>query len=588
MKSFVSNHLHRNKSIHEQSDQLFYFHLTRHDIEKLQERIYTGFANFTIDKPGGKWQNFNGIVLLVWIHKVMKSLSKNWFTIISFLIPVTYLILFRMIFPPHFCDDAYITFKSAINLTEGNGLTFNSGERIYVVTAPLWAFILAAGKLCGFEMLDFVRFAGISFEIAFLCSLVYLGYSLFGNYRFGLLTAVLLCTHPVYLFNTFSGMETSLYLFVITISLIFTAKERCGWALAWASLSVWIRFDGLLFFLIIFFWVIYKAILKDRNKTHGAIVLFIFSFIILIAYFLFGLIYYNSVIPNSVLAKSLHSPSLFSSEWFHGAYKILRQIGNAIILGRSTYFYPYAMRYWIFAIAIILGIIKTVMDRKITLIPSFGFSILYSICFILSGDFAAQFYPWYFAPPLLGAYLMASYGFMWFVDFILSMYTKGFRPDISPSIVLIAVVITWLYIIFGPLSADSRNLDRLEYERERVYKTGSIWAGKYLPQNTTVAAYEIGVIGYYLRDDIKLIDLYGIHRKKDERMMDMIDIIEKYNPEMILVGEQNECRETIENGLPGEYIWMKYEKLDIGLRKEISKSMLRNFREIGAIDKNME
>lgn len=42
-------------------------------------------------------------------------------------------------------DDAYITFRTAANLVEGRGLTWNDGERVQAYTHPLWMFLTAGG-----------------------------------------------------------------------------------------------------------------------------------------------------------------------------------------------------------------------------------------------------------------------------------------------------------------------------------------------------------------------------------------------------------------------------------------------------------
>src|SRR5436189_992982 len=46
-------------------------------------------------------------------------------------------------------DDAFISFRYAQNLAEGNGLVFNPGERVEGYTNFLWVLLLAAGDVLG-------------------------------------------------------------------------------------------------------------------------------------------------------------------------------------------------------------------------------------------------------------------------------------------------------------------------------------------------------------------------------------------------------------------------------------------------------
>ncbi|MBP1607735.1 MAG: hypothetical protein H6Q08_3109, partial [Acidobacteria bacterium] len=44
-------------------------------------------------------------------------------------------------------DDALISLRTVMNVTHGNGLTFNVGERVQTFTHPLWLALLTAGYL---------------------------------------------------------------------------------------------------------------------------------------------------------------------------------------------------------------------------------------------------------------------------------------------------------------------------------------------------------------------------------------------------------------------------------------------------------
>src|SRR4051812_32934819 len=49
-------------------------------------------------------------------------------------------------------DDAYITYRYARNLAEGNGFVFNLGERVQSTTTPLLTILLALGAVIGIDI----------------------------------------------------------------------------------------------------------------------------------------------------------------------------------------------------------------------------------------------------------------------------------------------------------------------------------------------------------------------------------------------------------------------------------------------------
>src|SRR4051794_10095595 len=49
-------------------------------------------------------------------------------------------------------DDAYVTYRYARNLAEGNGFVFNTSERVQSTTTPLLTIMLALGALVGFDI----------------------------------------------------------------------------------------------------------------------------------------------------------------------------------------------------------------------------------------------------------------------------------------------------------------------------------------------------------------------------------------------------------------------------------------------------
>ncbi len=65
-------------------------------------------------------------------------------------------------------DDAYISFRYAQNLAEGNGLVFNVGEYVEGFTNLSWTVLLAAGVLLGWQAPDVAHCFGLLSGVALL------------------------------------------------------------------------------------------------------------------------------------------------------------------------------------------------------------------------------------------------------------------------------------------------------------------------------------------------------------------------------------------------------------------------------------
>ncbi|MBI2864827.1 MAG: hypothetical protein HYX94_09740 [Chloroflexi bacterium] len=115
-------------------------------------------------------------------------------------------------------DDAFISFRYARNLVEGNGLVFNSGERVEGYTNFLWTMTLAGALLVKLDPEVIAKGLGI------LASLgtIYLVYRLSLRTRsqgspwlFSIVALALLAANGAFATSAITGLETSLFSFLI-------------------------------------------------------------------------------------------------------------------------------------------------------------------------------------------------------------------------------------------------------------------------------------------------------------------------------------------------------------------------------------
>lgn len=198
-------------------------------------------------------------------------------------------------------EDAYISFRYASNLVEGQGLVFNPGERVEGYTNFLWTLLLAAGLKTGgsphsLSVLFGLFFSGLALLAVFLLQRQAFPESIF--------PAALLALGLNYSWASFStsGLETSLCAFLLTASfavLWHEERSRPLWGGVLLALAVMTRPDAALAFAVAL------ATLMVRRRPAREWLSLGLSFAAIYApYFLWRAWYYADWLPNTFYAKS--------------------------------------------------------------------------------------------------------------------------------------------------------------------------------------------------------------------------------------------------------------------------------------------
>ncbi len=206
----------------------------------------------------------------------------------------------RLLPGPRMVDDAYITFRYARNLLEGNGFVYNPGEQVLGTTTPLYASLLAGLAFISGTR-DFPALATIINALAGTVSvllLYHLGCSFSGRREVGVAAALLWAVAPYGVTFTIGGMETEL-----TIALLVAASlaHLNGYYRAMAALSALaflarpdtVILTGLL-------WL--DLILTQRRIPWRAAGI---ALVLLAPWLIFGVFYFGSPFPHSIAAKSV-------------------------------------------------------------------------------------------------------------------------------------------------------------------------------------------------------------------------------------------------------------------------------------------
>ncbi len=223
-------------------------------------------------------------------------------------------------------DDAYISFRYARNLVEGNGLVFNAGDRVEGYTNFLWTMMAAVPLAAGSDdPLPAMHRVARVLWFATYGVLVVFGAYLAGRRKIytAPLIAVPLLAH--WSFNQWylSGMETPLVAFLsLLTAVLFAVQDKKGRLLAAAfgtscALLLMARPDTVVFVcgLAVALVVCQPRWLADRTFWRRWAPSFLAaSAALYLPYTLWRLWYYGGLLPNTYFAKAAYN-SAYQRGW---------------------------------------------------------------------------------------------------------------------------------------------------------------------------------------------------------------------------------------------------------------------------------
>ncbi|MGQ0803306.1 MAG: hypothetical protein ACT4PI_05525 [Actinomycetota bacterium] len=221
-------------------------------------------------------------------------------------------------------DDGFINLRVVRQITSGHGPVFNAGERVEASTSPLWTFVLTAG-----DVVSPVRLEWVAVLTGIALTLIGVTFAIDGSRRLiparapGELyvpvgAAVLVAVTPVWTFSS-SGLEGGLTTAWLGASLWVLARwapERARlpwWSAAVLGLGPLIRPDLGLFMVLFLAVVLVARRQEDRWADRGR---FLAAALALpVAYQIFRMGYYASLVPNPALAKEAGGSSRWGVGW---------------------------------------------------------------------------------------------------------------------------------------------------------------------------------------------------------------------------------------------------------------------------------
>lgn len=431
--------------------------------------------------------------------------------------------LYAVYWTPYGADDPWITYRYSENIAAGLGFVYNPGERVMGTSTPLYALLLAGAKLLGAD----VPMASWTIGFAAMLASVVLLFLLVRRIHSdgaGVVAAFLLAT--AHLFHRVApfGMETTLYLSLILGAFVAYGSGRELLAAALAGLCLLTRLDGG----AVGVALTVGHLVRTRRFPWRAALVYV---AVAAPWFIFSLGYFGSLVPNSMVAKRLHT--------------------------------QYTVIPWM------VGFL--VREPRFWLALAGGAVILYSVRMRAA---AWPFLIW--ATLYVGAYSFASiHRYDWYLTPILSALAAGAAIAIARAGERLGGGQIRGLVVSGALIAVTVSLDAARAIRraggdegvlalEGIRREAALWMRDSLPPGVPIATGGIGLVGYHTGRVIH--DAMGLVTPGSMRIIGTIEnprtvpfprflpaVIEDYHPDYVFDGFWLKPGEAMPPFMVGQY-----------------------------------
>ena len=406
-------------------------------------------------------------------------------------------------------DDAYITFRYAQNILTGTGFSFNPGETVLGTTTPLYTLLMVfLGAFTGGVDAPFPTLAlGVNaLADALTCLLLLrLGRSL-GKGQIGLITALAWAVAPFSVTFAIGGLETSLFVFLLTAMLLAHLEHRRVLAALLGALAILTRPDALILVGMVVLARFWELLKQRKDPSAGKTILMeiaVFS-LPLMMWFGYAWSTFGSPIPQSMLAKlaayHLDSNAALIRLIQHYTTPFLEDnwLGSIAAVAAGLILYPF-----LFLVGVRRG-----WKLEPRLLPWMLYPIAYFIIFAMPNPLLFR---WYLTPPL-PAWIF--FIFLGLETILIGKNTDQTLSTLRRAIILVVMLLFPLLSLrewqVHPTHGPDRPAPEMAFiELELIYAQAADWLTPRLQSGDVVAAGDVGVLGYMT--NARMLDTVGLN-----------------------------------------------------------------------------
>jgi arabinofuranosyltransferase len=423
---------------------------------------------------------------------------KKPFECFIFLLPALLVLCFSYLWRGFQLDDALIYLRYIKNYQEGHGLVYNPGERFNGLTSPLFTYLMLAAS----RLVPNLQALTIMVSALFLMGAAYVGGALFTKTKYGALLSSCAVGALGYFYTTF-GMETSLFLFLIAMSLYLFKRDSEYFFVALALLVI-TRSEGI--FLALPLAVDFFS--KKRRLPNWLVISVALS--VFVAPYLFNYFYYGDFLAVTGNAKVGQGKSgLWGKGW---------------IFFNTGYLADWAFsgKQYVEVGLIFVAIYGAFLNRK-DRVAALVF-VFIGLLLAFYGGLNIPNYHWYYAPFFYFGLLFAFAA----VEYV--AVKLFYRAVWSGDRVFAGVAFLAILVVYFAQTSGFKGPGRHE-----AYANIGAWLKANTDEKSTVAMVEIGTVGWYA--DRYIIDILGLTNKYNADYIASADLhgwLSKYQPNYIL------------------------------------------------------
>jgi hypothetical protein len=384
-------------------------------------------------------------------------------------------------------EDAFITFRYARQIANGNGFVYNAGDKIYGTTTPLLTLLLVPW----FKIIQNIVPVATAFDLLAAIGAIYFVWQtlrfLEKPFALQILPIVALAVSPKLIGMEMQGMETPLALFFMAASWYTFVRGKTIWTGILLGLLLWTRID-------LFLWPFVLCLLELFSNPRRAIQMALIAGCIYVPWLAFATFYFGSPIPFTIIAKWV--------AYVQNNHAPLTSHLSIVLNYLSPFDLAQGMSYLAPVLALIsLGpavwkAFESFNERTIAILSLFA--LLEILILVLT---RATFFTRYFVPVLLVILILLGLelGTIW--EHLESRRNLKIGYIAVLSLALIAA------LVLGFQRANEYK-DKQFYRQDESLKAIGLWLNQNAPVDATVLLEPLGYVGYY--SDRTMIDEVGL------------------------------------------------------------------------------
>ena len=452
-------------------------------------------------------------------QRVVKTSSSHEFSLIVLIAIALLLRLLWIAYTDFTYEDAFITFRYARQIAEGNGFVYNPGERVYGTTTPLFTLLLTGWLLIpGAEAVTGARLLGLVSAIGTLILLLWTLRRI-GTTQFQQLLLIIFIgfSSKFWIMDT-GGMEMPLVIFLLSASWYAYVKKKWGWTGVLSGLLLWTRVDLVL-------WPIVVCLIEILSNRKNALKIAWPTALVYLPWVIFSALYFGSPMPHTITAKWVAYTQLNQDPYLSHLFVFVKWLnplqipGQLEVVGILIAFCVVGIAAWQAS--------RIYKQKQLAVLPLFVF--LETIKIVLS---RATIFSRYFAPAMWAVLILFSLGLG---SLLIQLRPVGSRSLFWRSFWALAFLT--LFLGLGFRSAERTRITQL-YRNEGALKPAGLWLREHSDPGARIQLEPLGYIGYYseriMIDEVGLVTPQMVELKS-QGVLDLDQYLELFQPDYVLI-----------------------------------------------------